>query len=173
MKRTLELCSGYGSFSHVAKTEYDVTTIDIDPYFNPTICIDIQDWNYRAYPPGHFEAIWASPPCTQYSNSKRSGVRNLAKADSIVMKCIEIIQYYKPRLWFIENPYTGLLKRRYFMSDFNSYRVDYCAYDPKLGMKKSTLIWTNHPAFTPRTCAGRGHCPSIVGRRQRCTCTGS
>ena len=175
MKHSLELCSGYGSFSHVAKTEfgYDTTTIDIDPYFNSTYCTDILDWDYRAFEPGHFDIIWCSPPCTEYSNQKRSGERDLVKADSIVMKCIEIIKYFNPRLYFIENPFTGMLKRRSFMRDLKSHRVDYCAYDPKLGMKKSTLIWTNHPAFTPRTCEGRGHCPSMEGRRHRCTCTGS
>ena len=142
MKHSLELCSGYGSFSHVAKTEfgYDTTTIDIDPYFDPTICIDILNWNYRTFEPGHFDVIWASPPCTQYSNSKRSGVRNLELADSIVMKCKEIIQYYKPRLWFIENPFTGLLKHRPLLTGLPSYRVDYCAYDRQLGMKKSTCL---------------------------------
>jgi hypothetical protein len=89
------------------------------------------------------------------------------------MKCIEIIKYFNPRLYFIENPFTGMLKHRMFMRDLKSYRVDYCAYDSKLGMKKSTMIWSNRPTFTPRTCAGRGTCPSMVGRRHRCTCTGS
>ena len=174
-KNSLELCCGYGSFSYVASTEYgyDTTTIDIDPYFAPTLCVDILNWNYRTFEPGHFDVIWASPPCTQYSNSKRSGVRNLELADSIVMKCKEIIQYYKPRLWFIENPFTGLLKHRPLLTGLPSYRVDYCAYDRQLGMKKSTMLWTNHPTFVPRTCAGRGQCPSMEGRRHRCTCTGS
>ena len=174
-KNSLELCCGYGSFSHIVKTEFghDTTTIDSDPYFDPTICIDILNWNYRTFEPGHFDVIWASPPCTQYSNSKRSGARNLELADSIVMKCIEIIRYFNPRLFFIENPFTGMLKHRSFMRDLDSYRVDYCAYDRQLGIKKSTLIWTNHPTFVPRTCAGRGQCPSMEGRRHRCTCTGS
>ena len=116
--------------------------------------------------------MWASPPCTEYSNSKRSGVRNLELADSIVQRCLEIIRYFNPRLWILENPFTGMLKHRSFMRDLDSYRVDYCAYE-NIGMKKSTMIWTNHPTFVPRTCAGREHCPSMVGRRHRCTCTGS
>ena len=106
-------------------------------------------------------------------NKKRSGVRNLELADSIVMKCLEIIRYFKPRLWCVENPFTGMLKHRSFMSGLPAHRVDYCAYDSNIGMKKSTMIWTNHPSFVPRTCAGRGQCPSMVGRRHRCTCTGS
>ena len=176
-KATLELCSGFASFSHVARSEfgYDTTTIDNDPFFSPVVCTDILKWDYRgAFEPGHFDVIWASPPCTQYSNSKRSGVRNLALADSIVQRCLEIIRYFKPRLWCVENPFTGMLKHRPFvMSGLPSHRVDYCAYDPNLGMKKSTLIWTNHQSFVPRTCTGRGNCPSMVGRRHRCTCTGS
>ena len=173
---SLEMCCGYASFSQVVMSEfgYDTTTIDYDPFFSPTFCVDILKWDYHgAFEPVQISVIWASPTCTEYSNSKRSGVRDLALADSIVMKCLEIIRYFKPRLWFIENPFTCLLNHRPFMSDLPAYRVDYCAYDPKLGMKKSTLIWTNLPSFEPRTCTGRGVCPSMVGRRHRCTCAGS
>ena len=148
-------------------------TIDIDPYFNSTYCVDILDWDYRAFEPGCFDVIWTSPPCTQYSNSKRSGVRNLALADSIVQRCLEIIRYFKPLLWIVENPFTGMLKHRPFMSGLPAYRVDYYAYDSNIGMKKSIMIWTNHEPFVPRTCTCRGICPSMVGRRHRCTCTGS
>ena len=176
MKHTLELCSGYASFSHVAKSDFncETVTVDIDPYFNPTFCVDILKWDYqRAFEPLHFDIIWCSPPCTEYSNQKRSGVRNLELADSIVLKCIEIIRFFKPPLWCIENPYTGMLKRRWFMADLPSFHVDYCAYDPDLGMKKQTMIWTNHPSFLPRTCPGPGRCPSMIDRRHIKTCTGS
>ena len=72
---SLEMCCGYASFSQVVMSEfgYDTTTIDNDPYFSPTVCTDILEWDYRAFEPGHFDIIWCSPPCTEYSNQKRSG----------------------------------------------------------------------------------------------------
>ena len=52
--------------------------------------------------------IWSSPPCAEYSIAKQTGVRKIEEANRIVMKTIEIIEYFSPRIWFIENRQTGL-----------------------------------------------------------------
>jgi hypothetical protein len=173
---TLELCAGTCSFSNVAITHgYTPVTVDIDPEFNTTHVCDILDFDFRTlYPdPNHFDMIWCSPPCTQYSNAKRSGVRDFETADAIVSKCLEIILYYLPAQWYIENPYTGYLKSRPIMEGIPFVQVNYCAYDPARGMKKSTAIWTNDKQFGPRLCPGEGKCPAMEGPRHRATCTGS
>ena len=77
------------------------------------------DWNYKDYPVGYFEFIWASPPCMEYSRAKTVGVRNIDYANKIVLKTIETIHYFCPKIWFIENPQTGLLKQQPFMQEFN------------------------------------------------------
>ena len=38
---------------------------------------DILDWDFRAYEPKSFDFIWASPPCTEYSIAKTTGVRDI------------------------------------------------------------------------------------------------
>ena len=43
-------------------------------------------------------------------------------------KTIEIINYFNPSVWFIENLQTGLLKQQDFMKDFDYYDIDYCKY---------------------------------------------
>ena len=49
--------------------------------------------------------IWASPPCTEYSRAKsRYGVRQLDLAKSIVKRTLEIIDYFDPEYYGIENP---------------------------------------------------------------------
>ena len=170
----LEICCGTASFSTAARTRgYTAVTVDIDPAFNPTHTCDVRDWDHTAYAPGHFTHVWCSPPCTAFSNAKRSGERDYATADSIVLRCLELIAYFKPAAWFIENPASGYLKTRPYMAPLPYHKLDYCAYDPTLGRRKRTAIWTNVSGFVPRLCAGEGKCPSMVGASHRGTCTGS
>ena len=145
-RKTLELCSGTMSFSRVMKErDYETITVDIDPMFGPTHLTDILAFDFKTLYPDRdtFDVIWASPPCTEYSIAKTVGKRDFETADAIVLKCLEIIEYYQPRLWFIENPYTGYLKSRPFMKGLHYDKVDYCAYEQGegRGIKKRTAIW--------------------------------
>jgi site-specific DNA-cytosine methylase len=144
MPRLLELFSGTKSVSKAIGSRFDeIVSVDILEKFEPSVVSDIMSWNYKIYPPGHFDAIWASPPCTEYSKMKYiSGApRNLKMADEIVQRTIEIIDYFSPDRWYIENPQTGLLKDRPFMMGIPFTDVDYCMYSD-WGYKKKTRIWT-------------------------------
>lgn len=143
--RLLELFSGTKSVSNTVGSKFnEIISVDILEKFKPSVVSDILSWNYKIYPPGHFDAIWASPPCTEYSKMKYiSGKpRNLELADQIVQRTIEIIDYFQPDRWFIENPQTGLLKDRPFMMGIPFTDVDYCMYSD-WGYKKKTRIWTS------------------------------
>jgi site-specific DNA-cytosine methylase len=144
--RLLELFSGTGSVRKaVGHLFEEIVSIDILQKFEPTEVADILKWNYKKYPVGHFDAIWASPPCTEYSallNARPDRPRNLELADNIVQRTIEIIEYFNPDKWFIENPKTGMLKDREFMLGVPFVDVDYCMYSD-WGYKKQTRIWTN------------------------------
>ena len=67
----LELFSGTNSIGRVFERHgWTVCSIDVVDSFNPTICADIRDVTdedilYHGYP----DAIWASPPCTEYSRA--------------------------------------------------------------------------------------------------------
>ena len=143
--RLLELFSGTGSVRKAVSNMFnEVVSIDILPKFEATETINILDWNYKKYPVGYFDAVWASPPCTEYSKLKyiSKAPRNLTLADSIVKRTLEILEYFNPDKWFIENPQTGLLKDREFMWGLPYVDVDYCMYSD-WGYKKKTRIWTN------------------------------
>jgi site-specific DNA-cytosine methylase len=149
--KLLELFSGTGSVRKAVGERFsEIVSVDILPKFGATITTDILTWNYQVYPPHYFDIIWASPPCTEYSTAKTRAPRNLELADSIVQKTLEIINYFQPTTWYIENPQTGLLKSRPFMENIPFYDINYCQYG--LPYKKSTRIWTNKENFQPKIC---------------------
>jgi hypothetical protein len=140
--RILELFSGTHSLGKVTNPSDEVISLDI--LGNPTICMDIREWNYKIYPVGYFDYIHGSPPCTFYSkaNSRIKFVdRDFKLGDSLVLKTLEIIEYFRPFAWTLENPRTGYLSRRPFMQGLSYTDVDYCKYGSP--MRKQTRIWNN------------------------------
>ena len=129
--RLLELFSGSGSVGRAfAAVGFDVVSLDKRSDFSPTICVDILEWDYSCYPPDYSQVIWASPECTQYSiaRSKAKTQRGLEYADSLVQKAIDIIKYFNPRAWHLENPASSLLKTRLSMHLLPCVTVSYCNY---------------------------------------------
>jgi len=173
----LELFSGTGSVGKCAKElGYDVLSVDIDG--RSDITCDIMDFDYKSYDKDHFDIIWASPPCASFSVLQYSWIgrnRNgkiftrqdietnmTAIGDPLVKRTLEIINYFKPELWFMENPNTGNLKSREYMKDLPYYIVDYCMYSD-WGYRKRTRIWTNKKDWKPLTCDGKGTCGNMIG----------
>lgn len=158
MLKVLDLCCGgqsVGLALHEMYGEQHVhyVTLDVDYKSQATFNVDIREWDYSShFPPGYFDVIWASPPCTEYSRAKTRGVRRLGEADSIAKKVFEIIDFYEPAYWFVENPATGLLKTRDFMRQYRKYyhECTYCKYGRPY--KKPTSIWTNKPGLSLKHC---------------------
>jgi hypothetical protein len=93
---------------------------------------------------------------------KKTKPPDLEKANKVVQRTLEIIDYFKPKFWFIENPDGGKLKEQEFMKDLPYHRVSYCMYG--YDYRKTTRIWTNNREFQPKLCV-RGSCGKTIGRR--------
>ena len=124
-------------------------SLDIDPKTGADVICDLLTWEYTdsLEPPA---VIWCSPPCTMYSRARTRAKtpRDLEGADKLVQRCLDIIAYWKPKVWFMENPQTGLLKSRlHLVQGLPFVDLDYCMYGKPY--RKRTRIWTN-AAWTPR-----------------------
>ena len=185
--KLLELFSGTGSVGKIAKSKgYEVVSVDIKKYkdYPSTHQVDILNFDYKQYE--HFDIIWASPPCIYYSclqnawigrkkrnengekyvYTKEKYESDIEMANSWVKKSLEIINHFKPKYWYIENPYTGRLRKMDFMKSLPFYVVDYCRYSD-FGYRKRTIIYTNLKNFSPKKCEGKGKCKNMNGNKHK------
>ena len=69
MPRLLELFCGTKSVGRAFEAAgWEVVSLDIVLKFEPRILCDIRSWDYTTFP-GHFNMVWASPVCTEYSRA--------------------------------------------------------------------------------------------------------
>ena len=158
--KLLDMFSGTGSVGTVAKDmAWDVVSLDLK---GADINCDILQWKYKKYPVKYFDFVWSSPPCIEYSSAKTLGTRKIEQANEIVMKTLEIIKYFNPKIWVIENPQTGLLKKQSFMEGLPFFDLDYCKYG--FNYRKRTRLWCNLENFTPRPLC-RKDCGKVVNNK--------
>ncbi len=152
----LELFKGTGSWSkpYLNNNKYEVITLDIDNNFNPVINIDILKWDYKDSIVKNPKVIYASPVCTYFSISQRVyGYKEdkIKWTKSLWHKTYEILEYFKPKFYLIENP---MGKAREYFPHYET--LDYCMYNNSVKyryaysnnieeyfIRKRTDIWTN------------------------------
>ena len=113
---------------------------------------DILTWNYKKIKRNMVFGILASIPCTDFA---LSGARHFARKDidgtteyskKLVYKTLEIIDYFKPYFWCVENPMSrihkvcpelGEVKFKFNPCDFAGYGFESERYN------KQTWLWGN------------------------------
>jgi len=165
--KVLELFSGTGSVAKICdELGWEVYSVDLtDRFYHVDKKIDILEWDYKEldFKP---DIIWASPPCASFSHmlhiSKRKDEIEKLMVEiglPLLNKTREIIDYFKPKYYFIENPDTGRMKR--FITDLPFYKVCYCMYG--YTYRKSTRIWTNVEGFDAKYCNHKGKHDAAIG----------
>ena len=179
--KLLDLFTGTGSIAKVARElGYEVVSLDIDPKCNPDICADITEFDYQSqFEPGDFDIVWASPPCETFSCARKCNIGRRVNGElmtaerlhqdmenigvPILRKTQELIQYLKPKAWFIENPYTGKMKE--YIAE-KPIIVDYCMFG--YDYRKRTAVWSNL-VLESKMC-DRTH---LIDNKHRMTAIGS
>ena len=161
--KILELFSGTGSLSKIARTLKDVRTISVDineetAGHKADVVADILKIDFKKWTFG-FDAIFAGPPCQTYSIM--SGAKHRTKDDmepktkeakegrAILKKTLEVIAYFHSKnpelVFYIENPYGGRMKFETelfnLLPPHGQCVVSYCKYGFKY--QKDTMFWTN------------------------------
>jgi len=154
--RVLELFKGSGSITNYYKDRDDVEIISLDynSKYNPTICCDIMEFDYKQYPVNHFDIIWASPECILFStlqythigrkwDNKEHLINEQKKNVKYILKTIELIEYLKPTYYYIENPARSMIWNYIDNYDISKKFVicDYCVFG--FNYRKRTKILTN------------------------------
>jgi hypothetical protein len=166
----LELFAGTGSVGRAFEARgWHVISVDIDPHTNPDICMDVRDLTL-SHLSHHPDLIWASPVCQHYSCARTRSIlpRDLIFADSLVQAVLDLAENLDcPAL--MENPESGLLKRRAIVQGIPYRIIDYCMYwDSRATHKarKRTAIWCiNGVDWQPQRELCNKDCGHCVGNR--------
>ena len=147
--KILDLFCGTKSWSKPFENAKDVEIISVDNNykFSPTFTRDILTWDYKR-DVEKADVIFASPPCDLYFSPLKlpKGILQFTEQDVItskacVEKTLEILDYYNPKYFCMENP-KGKMRYCYPFIRHKLFRtIDYCMYG--FDYKKPTDIWTN------------------------------
>lgn len=162
----LELFCGTKSVSRTAEAHFGMkaVTLDILSKWKPTYCVDIlhcdEAWTEKFVADhGRPDIVWASPDCRHYSKIRFSMPHkppDIEYADKLVKQAFRIIRWLRPQFWIVENPYTGMLRRRPFMSELSFVKVTYCHYGFR--SKKETILFGTVHDLKLRHCNAKDWC---------------
>jgi hypothetical protein len=163
--KVLELFAGSRSVGKIAEDlGMEVFSSDLIEFEGIHYPISILDFDVTKVP-FQPDIIWASPPCTgfsvaaighHWSGGKGAYIPKTETAKlgiELVKKTLEIIDYFKPTYWFMENP-RGVLRKLDVVKGLKKNSVTYCQYGDE--RMKPTDIWTNSDIWTPKPMCKNG-----------------
>lgn len=142
--------------------------------------IDVLELNPTDLPFEHVDVLLAAPPCTDFASSgaqywkiKDDDGRTEASMN-LVSKTLELVEYYKPRYWAIENPVGRISKLFPELGTpwyFNPHEFAQLADDPESERyTKKTGLWGvfNPPQKHPLTpIMGNSPIMKLGGKSER------
>jgi hypothetical protein len=109
----LDLYSGTGAATAAFRkaAEWSVVAVDLDLAGRPDVVADVR----RLPISGGVDFLWASPPCTEFSDANPENRRPIAGRPSLecVFATLQAVRDLRPRFWILENvrgaiPFLGI-----------------------------------------------------------------
>lgn len=119
---------------------YDIIQVDIKNG------IDILTWNYKWLKSWNVYGILSANPCTDYalSGARWFSQKDITYSNCLVDKTREIIEYFNPHFWVVENPMSRIHKIHTWLGDikFKFNPCDFAGYGfPEERYNKQTWLW--------------------------------
>ncbi len=95
--------------------------------------------------------------------------RYIPAANMNVERVLEIVEYFNPTVFWIENPTTGALKSQDIVQQLKRVNISYDMYSD-WGYMKKTSLWTDHgmlQASIPKLCSHSNRCASYSARKHQ------
>jgi site-specific DNA-cytosine methylase len=159
MKYAIDLFSGSKNVTHALENlGYTVFSCDWNENLHPTICCNILDFPFELINVP-ISVLWASPDCATFSRQAPADqwqkkilkyrqyhysalTEKSTAALLYIQKTIDIINYFNPKVYFIENP-VGRLRHIPAIKNFVPYRYSVNYKDYGFDYSKETDIYTN------------------------------
>ncbi len=165
MKTVLSLFDYSGNWSRpYREAGYNVIQID------KKLGIDIITYDYRQIP--KVNIILVAMPCTDYALSgamwfaEKDKDGRTAESQRIMAKVKEIINYFKPEIWVLENPMSRIHKLNTWLG---TIKFKFNPYDFGDSDQKMTWLWGyfNNPVKTPGKNLGNWKHTNLGGKSER------
>lgn len=164
----LDLFSGLGGFSaaFADSDRWDVTTVDIEPAFDPDICADVMDLRPADLP--DVDVVLVGFPCYDLSLACMADkwdsdptrfpryvpkTMPAARTIGLLYHTLWLVWRLSPAYWILENPRLGMLGK---IIGPPAGAVTYCQYGTDY--QKPTGLWGRHPPMAYRSCNTGDEC---------------
>jgi site-specific DNA-cytosine methylase len=164
--KVLELFCGTKSIGkEFEKRGHEVFSIDIDPRFDPSLCIDILEVNAQMILDefGQPDIVWASVPCTHFSvlslrhhwdkDTRLPKTEKCERSVLVLNHTVDLIEKLNPKYFYIENP-VGMMRKLPAVQPFIRHTIGYCSYGDN--RQKPTDIFTNNKNIVFKKKCKRG-----------------